>query len=308
VESQFSAVNPGGATVVFTAGLAGMKDTGQPTPVATVFSYGKGRIIYVGFTFENLAAKELAPAFQQLLSATGQNILPTKQLPATGRIVSTPAPPQPPAPAANTATPPAEEPNPKRTFTGLTYFKSAKVKIYTGNDNKEAPSSVTVELSVNGGDSDDNNGLNPDRLVQLARFFPPHQEFRVNSMYESVMETSPGERKKQYEYIQANTWGEQNKITLDRCQQYGLRLEITYEPNFILDAWKIDRVELEIDFGYWEWWFYRGDSELGTRSQQYFVSKPAAGFPRVISFNRSSLLNDANKKLTLITDGFFFPK
>ncbi|MEK7207509.1 MAG: hypothetical protein AAB134_06480 [Pseudomonadota bacterium] len=304
VESQFSAVNPGGANVVFTAELDGMKSTGQPTPVATAYSYGRGRIIYVGFTFENLAAKELAPAFQQLLSATGQNntIKPVKE-----RTVSTqPAPPV-PEPTGQTA-PDATEPNPKLTFTGLTYFKSAKVKIYTGNDNKEAPSSVTVELSVNGGESDDNYGMNPDRLVQLARFFPPKQEFPVNSMYESVMETSPGNRKKQYEYIQANSWGEQNKITLERCQQYGLRLDIIYEPNFILDAWKIDRVELEIDFGYWEWWYYRGDRELGSRSQQYLVSKPAAGFPRVISFNRSSLLNDANKKLTLTADGFFFPK
>lgn len=312
VETQYSAVNPGSATVVFSAELDAMKSAGKSTPVATAFSYGKGRIIYVGFTFENLAANELAPAFQQLLSATGQNnTLPTKQLPATGRIVSTPtqpAPPPPPAPAANTATPPAEEPNPKLTFTGLTYFKSAKVKIYTGNDNKEAPSSVTVELSVNGGGSDNMGGEDPAGLVQLARFFPPSQEFPVNSMYESVMEYSPGDRKKQFEYIQANSWGEQNRITLERCQQYGLRLDIIYEPNFFLDAWKIDRVELEIDFGYWEWWHYRGDPESGSRSQSYLVSKPAAGFPRTISFNRSSLLNNANKKLTLTTDGFFFPK
>ena len=308
VESQFSAVNPGGATVVFAAELDGMKSTGQPTPVATAYSYGRGRIIYVGFTFENLAAKELAPAFQQLLSATGQNILPTK--PVKERTVSTqPAPPATPVPEpTGQAAPDAEEPNPKLTFTGLTYFKSAKVKIYTGNDNKEAPSNVTIELSINGGANDENFQYNPNQLVQLARFFPPNQELRVNSMYESVMETSPGDRKKQYEYIKANSWGEQDKITLDRCQQYGLRLEITYEPNFFLDAWKIDRVELEIDFGYWEWWFYRGDPELGSRSERYLVSKPAAGFPRVISFNRSSLLNDANKKLTLITDGFFFPK
>lgn len=71
VESQFSAVNPGGAEVLFTAKLDATKSGGQPAPVATAFSYGRGRIVYVGFTFENLDAKELAPAFQYLLSATG---------------------------------------------------------------------------------------------------------------------------------------------------------------------------------------------------------------------------------------------
>ena len=71
VETQYSAVNPVSATVVFTAALDAMKSAGQATPVATAFSYGKGRIIYVGFTFENLAANELAPAFRQLLSASG---------------------------------------------------------------------------------------------------------------------------------------------------------------------------------------------------------------------------------------------
>jgi hypothetical protein len=307
VESQFSAVNPGGATALFTSALNVRESAGQPVPVATAFSYGKGRIIYVGFTFENLAAKELAPAFQQLLSATGQNILPTK--PVKERTVSTqPAPPV-PEPTGQAA-PDAEEPNPKLTFTGIPYFRSAKVKIYTGNDNKEALSKVSVDLLINtiGMARPENYPLNAEGLRSLTSFGLPAVELRVNSMNEYVIESSPGARQKQFEYIKANSWGEQDAVSLALCQQYGLRLDITYEPNFILDAWKIDRVELEIDFGYWERWHYRGDPNSGSRSQQYLVSKSAASFPRVISFNRSSLLNDANKKLTLITDGFFFPK
>jgi hypothetical protein len=66
VESQFSAVNPKNAQTIFTTEIATMKGT---VPVATTSKYGKGDFIYVGFTFENLDAKELAPAFQQLLSA-----------------------------------------------------------------------------------------------------------------------------------------------------------------------------------------------------------------------------------------------
>jgi hypothetical protein len=70
VESQFSAVNPRGASVVFTAALSDMKNAGEVTPVATANSYGRGRIVYVGFTLENLVAQDLAPAFNQLLSAS----------------------------------------------------------------------------------------------------------------------------------------------------------------------------------------------------------------------------------------------
>lgn len=93
VESQFSAVNPAGATVVFNAELESMG--GKLVPVATANSYGKGRIIYVGFTFENLAGKQLAPAFQQLLAATG---LTAK----AEQVASCPAQPEPPTLSAKT--------------------------------------------------------------------------------------------------------------------------------------------------------------------------------------------------------------
>ena len=70
VETQFSIVNPEGAAVLFTTKLAAAK--GDPTtPVATIHAYGRGRIVYVGFTFENLAEPELTPAFNYLLGATG---------------------------------------------------------------------------------------------------------------------------------------------------------------------------------------------------------------------------------------------
>ena len=71
VETQFSAVNPDGATVVFTSALAASEIGEQPAPVATAAAYGGGRIVYVGFTFENLDAQDLAPAFRFLLTSGG---------------------------------------------------------------------------------------------------------------------------------------------------------------------------------------------------------------------------------------------
>jgi hypothetical protein len=46
-----------------------------------------------------------------------------------------------------------------------------------------------------------------------------------------------------YEYLGVG-YGPTHYIdtTLDTIQRFGLRLEISYSPNFILDAWKIDQV------------------------------------------------------------------
>lgn len=77
VESQFSTINPGDAAVVFTAPLAAAKALDAPAPVATASPYGRGRIVYVGFTFENLAEADLAPAFQTLLTAAAPQAHPT---------------------------------------------------------------------------------------------------------------------------------------------------------------------------------------------------------------------------------------
>lgn len=84
VETQFSFVNPDGSAVVFTAALDARYSLGQNSAVATAFSYGRGRIIYVGFTFENLEGADLAPAFQQILAATGAPV---------GRVPSNSPPP-----------------------------------------------------------------------------------------------------------------------------------------------------------------------------------------------------------------------
>jgi hypothetical protein len=70
LETQFSIVNPDKASVLFTTTLNGAKP-GSGTPVATMHPYGRGRFVYVGFTFENLAPAEHSPAFSYLLGATG---------------------------------------------------------------------------------------------------------------------------------------------------------------------------------------------------------------------------------------------
>ena len=70
-ESQFSAVNPDGAAILFASSLAARKTAETPVPVAVVHPYARGRFIYVGFTFENLFPEDLKPAFSQLMGSTG---------------------------------------------------------------------------------------------------------------------------------------------------------------------------------------------------------------------------------------------
>jgi hypothetical protein len=85
VESQFSLANPARATVLFSTVPASAKPGSTAAPVATSHAYGKGRFIYVGFTFENLAAAEHAPVFGKLLAASGltQGLGPIAVSPAT---------------------------------------------------------------------------------------------------------------------------------------------------------------------------------------------------------------------------------
>jgi hypothetical protein len=71
VESQFSLVNPAGATVLFSTVPAAAKPGSAAAPVSTSHAYGKGRFIYVGFSFENLAAAEQAAVFGKFLAASG---------------------------------------------------------------------------------------------------------------------------------------------------------------------------------------------------------------------------------------------
>jgi hypothetical protein len=317
-ETQFSVVNPDGAAIVFTSPLTtsyAKRDGGLP--VAVAHAYGQGRIVYVGFTFENIPEKERAKAFETLLdAATGAGTPPVASAPPLPVAVTVAPSVQtytPPAPAPTS--PPASEPEPDRKYfsTGMTYHRISKVKIYTGNDNKEAASSVRIELFINGSANDDNGGINPDRLRGLGYGWLPREELSKNSATEFTIEAVPGNAKKLFESAARNTWGEQNEITLAICQQYGLRLDIDYEPNFFLDAWKIERVELVIDFGYWEEWGRKYTVRSGPNRgkvgyERYLVPKSAATFPRVISFDRGALLNNSNKKLKLVTDGFFFPK
>ena len=71
VETQFSAANPRGAALVFTSQMKNKRPKDELVPVAVANAFGAGRLVYAGFTLENVSESERAPVFQRLVAATG---------------------------------------------------------------------------------------------------------------------------------------------------------------------------------------------------------------------------------------------
>jgi hypothetical protein len=109
VEPQFSAVNPDGAAVVFSAALDPKKTAEGAVPVAVAHPFGGGRFVYVGFTLENIPKPDLTQAFARLLEACGASIPRTMSASPVAGIQPPPAttlrvpPPASASPGAATA-------------------------------------------------------------------------------------------------------------------------------------------------------------------------------------------------------------
>jgi hypothetical protein len=145
------------------------------------------------------------------------------------------------------------------------------VTIHTGNDNLEAPSSFGATLYVNGGETrpEDSANPNPYRLQYLAPFYGPTGELKVNSSAEFALPT-----KREF-----------HKPDLATVQQYGLRIRIKYLPNFPLDAWKIDRVTLTVNF--------QAGQQVESKTMNFS--------------NVAKLLTAGDSQIDLVADGSFRP-
>ncbi len=127
-----------------------------------------------------------------------------------------PAPAPPPAPV-NKTTGPANTP-------ALVYnLTSVRVKIRTGNDNKEFPSKVHTELRRRNPASGESNAFSQLKL---------DNEMKINSDTEFGMERT------QY----------QTETRLEAFQSSGLRFNLRYMANFFADAWKIESITLVLEF------------------------------------------------------------
>lgn len=121
--------------------------------------------------------------------------------------------------SSNPSTTPAAGPN-----SADFYLTSAKATIFTGNDNKEQPSQVQMQISLAEG---------------VGSYMVPtweYREFAVNSSTELPFKF----------YYDGNyyPW----KMCLTNVENAGVKIFIFYSPNFLLDAWKIEKVILTLEF------------------------------------------------------------
>lgn len=211
-----------------------------------------------------------------IISSAISQIIQKPAAPVKKNAIIKTVPSQPaPAPAANTVT---------------YYLTAARVSIVTGNDNKEQPSRASIGLNrTSGGEwpSDDKTAacglFNYNYSTRILN------EYRVNSVteiplitYYQFPYTFPGGVGEGWRYI---------NLLLSSIQSHGLTLYVNYDPNFILDAWKIERVTLTLEF-----------KDMNGNAH------PTLGKVVIPFLNSSALLNDRNRTLKLETDQFLMPK
>jgi hypothetical protein len=234
-------------------------------------------VVMIVFTIATQA--QITPVEKKPVRQTPVKIIPPP--PATSK---TPAPP-PPAP------PPPPPPPQSAASDNTEYFlASVKVDILTGNDNKELPSIIEIDLrrltrSVYAMGADDGTTL----LYNYTHANNDQQEFKPNSNNQIVLTnlytfpyTFPGGSSVGWRYYE---------LYLGKIQTNGLRLDIRYYPNFILDAWKIEKVTLTLEF-------------------KDITGKPHPTMATVVVpfLNISALLKDGNNILKCETDKFLLPK
>jgi hypothetical protein len=151
------------------------------------------------------------------ISATQAQIKQDPNKSNVKRSAPTPAPAPPPAPVNKTT-------GTESTTVPVYSLTAVRVRIRTGNDNKEFPSKVLTSIRARSAASGQANPFNQSKL---------DNEMRINSDTEFGME-----RVTQY----------QSESRLEAFQSSGLKFRIDYWPNWLTDAWKIESVTLVLEF------------------------------------------------------------
>jgi len=163
-------------------------------------------------------------ALLQTHSAGAQTPDPAKADTKTAPIMKSPLRMQPTATRTtpvsdNPSAPTASGPNSSDFF-----LTSAKATIYTGNDSKEQPSQVQMQIMLAEGVG--------NYMVPTTQY----REFAVNSATELP-----------FQFYYSNTYYPW-KLCLTNVENAGVKIFISYSPNFLLDAWKIEKVVLTLEF------------------------------------------------------------
>lgn len=121
------------------------------------------------------------------------------------------------------------------------YLTGITVKIYTGNDNKEYPSSMAINAYLPHG-SDFGNAQNSSALLYTNTMDNDNSrivEFKSNSS--NSIKLAPI-----YTLFDTQNFVEYhpNEMSLYKFEHNGLIIVINYSPNLLTDAWKIEKVDI----------------------------------------------------------------
>lgn len=198
-------------------------------------------------------------ALLQAIDTTAQKVSdPAKADTKTTPVMQIPAKMQ--VPRTKTAPPAATNPGPN---SSNFYLTSAKVTIYTGNDNKEESAQMQMQLSLG------TEGISSNW---------ERKEFAVNSAKEIIIK--PDYDRSYYP----------EKLRLTNVETGGVKLFIRYSPNFILDAWRIEKVLLTLEF--------RDDNGN---------LHPVVGTKNILFMNANALLTNRLGMLICVADKFLMP-
>ncbi|RYD82731.1 MAG: hypothetical protein EOP53_02905 [Sphingobacteriales bacterium] len=120
------------------------------------------------------------------------------------------------------------------------YLTGLSIKFYTGMDNKEYPSTVDIMAHLPFGSSYSGDPNAPVFLYsnQESGESDRKQEFKSNGTNHIKLKTP------YVLYNGANSEHQPNNLRLAKLLNSGLIIKITYFPNLLTDAWKINKIEV----------------------------------------------------------------
>lgn len=165
------------------------------------------------------------------------------------------------------------------------YLTNVIVRVHTGNDNKEALSKAQAHL-YNPTSTQYSNVPGPELLFSTVGG-------SINNDYKNEFVSNTVNVITLYTPYSTGFDGRpryrDDCINLVVLLNNGVQLDLYYLPNFLTDAWKIEKVEVQFEF-------------KNSKGELHPVYSKTIIYPSV-----STLLTNSNNKLTLRTDKFLMP-
>ncbi len=168
------------------------------------------------------------------------------------------------------------------------YLTNVTVKIYTGNDNKEAQSGMSVNLFIPPGAS--NYSIPGNTPGPSLIFSSDHDQAKYKVEFKSNSVTTITTQATCFPAMNGRRDYRADEVSLGTINREGLLLAVSYSPAFFTDAWKIEKIEMTLEF-----------------KQENGTPHPTLGNKTITFIKPNMLLTQANTGLSFATDKFLIP-